>query len=63
MFTGIEEYLKDHPNDMEAWEDYFGLIRCEKNREKCLKLRENMERIVSESDDVKVLENNKGAPT
>lgn len=56
MFTGIENHLADHPNDMEAWEDYFGLLRCEKDRQKCLKLRENMERIVSESDDVKVLE-------
>ena len=56
MFTGIEAHLDKYPHDIEAWEDYFGLLRCEKNREKCMKLRENMERIVSESDDVKVLE-------
>ena len=56
MFKGIEDHLKSNPNDIEAWEDYFGLLRVEKDKERCKKLRKNMERIVIESEDIEMAE-------
>ena len=56
MFEGIETYLEANPNDVEAWGDYFDLLREEKDRERCLFLRKNMERIVMEAENISDVE-------